>query len=517
MIERNINNKNNDIFKASIIVTLIIILGKIFGFARDAVIAAFYGANWQTDAFFFAQSMPSMIFPAVCNSLSTAFISLYVSHSIENGEKAGECFASRMLISTIGIAALLSILSIFFAPWIVPILSPGFTAIQTRLAIHLTRLTMGAFVLTMIHYMLSAILNSKKLFYGSQIAALGYNLTVIIITMGFGRGQSMDTLTLTVIFGHFIQVIMLICFAWKNFSFTFHVNPFHSDTKLLITLAVPILFGNSIVQINNIVDKIIASFLESGAVSALSYSSSLNRFVTGVFITTLSTVIYPSLTASYANNNIRKFNSELLNSLSLLPIVILPISIITTIYATDIVLIVYERGSFDINATKLTSSALTFYAGMYVFSSIQEVIIRAFYALKDTKTPMVNAAIAVVANSIISIIFSKIIGIGGIALGTTISTALASVILWFSLKRKLPDLKLSSLYPTILKVLSSAVIMIIILLYLQQNLFALAPVIRFLIVTLIGFLVYFGALLLLRCKELIIILNIFKRKITKIK
>jgi putative peptidoglycan lipid II flippase len=308
---------------------------------------------------------------------------------------------------------------------------------------------------------------------------------------------------------------MLIWFARKNFNFTFKVNPFHHDTKQLITLALPILFGNSIVQINNIVDKVIASFLESGAVSALSYSSSLNRFVTGVFITTLSTVIYPSLTASYANNDIKRFNSELLNSLSLLPIVILPISIITTIYATDIVSIVYERGSFDLNATKLTAAALTFYAGMYVFSSVQEVIIRAFYALKDAKTPMVNATIAVVANSVISIILSRIMGIGGIALGTTISTALTSVILWFSLKKKLPDLKLTCLYPTIIKVLFSAFVMIIVLLYIQQELLYLSPLLRFLMVTLIGFLVYFGTLLILKCRELIIILNIFKRKLTK--
>lgn len=516
MISKN-SKSNHSIFKASIIVTVIILLGKIFGFARDAVIAAYYGATWQTDAFFFAQSMPAMIFPAVCNSLSTAFISLYVSHSIEKGEKSGERFASRMLISTILIAGILSVFAIIFAPWIVPIFAPGFSVIQTQLAIHLTRLTMGAFVLTMAHYMLSAILNSKKMFYGSQLAALGYNLTVIIITIMLGQNQGVDALTLTVILGHFIQVLMLIALAWKNFNFELRVNPFHSDTKLLIKLALPILFGNSIVQINNIVDKLLASLLESGAVSALSYSNSLNRFVTGVFITTLSTVIYPSLTESFANKDIKKFNGDLLNSLSLLPIVILPISIITTIYATDIVSIVYERGSFNENATKLTAAALMFYAGMYVFSSIQEVIIRAFYALKDTKTPMINGAIAVIANSIISVILVRFIGIGGIALGTTLSTALASVILWFSLKKKLPDLKMQSLFPTIGKVLFSASIMIIVLLVSQQYLTSLSTIIKFISVTFIGFTIYFAMLMLLKCREMMIIRNLIKRKIMKSK
>ncbi|MDM8534709.1 murein biosynthesis integral membrane protein MurJ [Clostridiaceae bacterium HSG29] len=509
------NDKGISIIKISFIVSIIIMAGKIFGFARDAVIAAYYGANWQTDAFFLAQSMPAMIFPAVCNSLSTAFISLYISRSIEKGEESGESFASRMLIATIFIAGTLSVLAIIFAPWIVPIFAPGFSVFQTTLAIHLTRLTMGAFVLTMAHYMISAILNSKKLFYGSQIAALGYNLTVIMITIGLGQNKDVDALTLTVIFGHFIQVIILIGFAWKHFDFTLRLNPFHNDSKLLIRLALPILFGNSIVQINNIVDKILASLLEAGAVSALSYSNSLNRFVTGIFIITLSTVIYPSLTASFANKDIKKFNSELLKSLAILPIVILPISIITTIYALDIVSIVYERGNFNVSATKLTATALMFYAGMYVFSSIQEVIIRAFYALKDTKTPMINGAIAVIANSIISVILVRIMGIGGIALGTTISTALASVILWVSLKRKLPDLNLRSLFPSIGKVLLSASIMIIILLASQQYLISFSALIRFLSVTFIGFIIYFGMLILLKCRELMAITNLIKRKFSK--
>jgi putative peptidoglycan lipid II flippase len=508
-------NNSHSILHATILVTLIAMFGKIVGFIRDAVIAGFYGATWKTDAFFFAQSLPSMIFPAICSSLSTAFISLYVSNSVKKGEREGEKFASRMLISTLSIAIVLSILSIFFAPVIVKLLAPGFSGAQSALAIKLSRLTMGAFVLTMSHYMLSAILNSKRIFYGSQIAGVGYNLTVIIITLVLGKNQSMEILTTTVIFGHVVQVLILIVLLKNKFKFSFLLNPFHKDFKMLMSLSLPILLGNSLVQINNIVDKLLASLLENGAVSALSYSSTLNRLVTGIFITSLSTVMYPSLTNHVANNDIKKFNGELINSLSLLPIAILPISIITTIYSLDIVSVVYERGSFDVSATKLTATALMFYAGMYVFSSVQEVIIRSFYALKDTRTPMFNSAIAVIANAIISVILSRIIGIGGIALGTTISTALAAIILWLSLKKKLPDLNLKSLLPTMGKVLFSAIIMITILLLSRHYLLSLTSLIRFISVTFIGFIVYFGMLILLKCKELLAITNLIKRKFFK--
>jgi putative peptidoglycan lipid II flippase len=487
---------SHSLFKASAIVTVIILFGKVIGFARDAVIAAFYGATSQTDAFFFAQSMPAMIFPAVCNSLSTAFVSLYVSRTIEHGEAEGDKFASRMLVATLALALGLSVVALVLTPWIVPLFAPGFRGDQLQLAIHLTQLTMGAFVFTMAQYMLAAILNSKRFYYGSQIAALGYNLTVIVITMGLGQAQGVDALTLTVIFGHVVQVVMLAGFAWHNFKFTWRVNPVHGETGLLIRLALPILLGNSIVSINNIVDKLLASLLATGSVSALSYSSSLNRFVTGVFITTLSTVIYPALSTSFAQNDRKTFDADLLNSLVLMPMLILPVSLITTLYANEIVAIVYQRGSFDAAATQATAEALRYYGGMYVFIAIQEVIIRAFYALKDSKTPMVNAAIAVLANSVMSVFLAQWIGIGGIALGTTLSTLLTAWILWVSLGKKLPDLNLRSIVPTFLKMGVAGAVLLVGLLGLQAiQLGGSSAIGRFVSATLVGFTLYFGILL----------------------
>lgn len=508
-------SENHSVFRTASIVSLIVMFGKIIGFIRDAVIASFYGVTWETDAFFFAQSMPSLVFPAVCSSLSTAFITMYVSRRIKKGPADGDKFASRMLITTIGISILLSIVSIFIMPWVVPVFAPGFQGSQRILAIRLSRITMGSFALTMFHYMAAAILNSRKMFYSSQIAAVVYNIAVIILTFIIGANKNVWLLTYTVILGHLLQSIVLLYFLLKHLKINVKMNPFHKDSKMLIKLALPILLGNSLVQLNNIIDKLIASLLQSGAVSALSYSSTLNRLVTGIFITTLSTVIYPSLSTHIANNDEKKFNSELLNSLSALPIVILPISIITAIFATDIVTIVYQRGSFDASATRLTAAALTFYAGMYVFSSIQEVIIRAFYALKDTKTPMINVVVAVIANSIISAILSRLIGIGGIALGTTISTAIASIILWVSLKKKLPDLKLNSMYSTIVKVIISSVGMIIFLVFLKQYNSNLVPLVRFLLATIMGFTVYFSALFMLKCREMIIIMNKIKETTKK--
>lgn len=508
-------NKKVSLLKASVIVTLIAIFGKFFGFARDAVIAAYYGANWQTDAFFFAQTMPAMLFPALGNSLSTAFVTMYISRTIDKGEKKGEAFASRILLVTLIISVILSILGIIFAPYIVPIFAPGFSEIQAELAVDLTRLTMSAFTLTMASYMFAAILNSKKLFYGSQVAAIGYNLTVIIITLGLGDNQDVQLLTISVILGHFIQVIILIVLLRKRFSFTPKLSPIHTDSKSFLKLAFPILLGNSIVQVNNIIDRALASLLENGAVSALSYSNSLNRLVTGVLITTLSTVVYPSLTTSLSDNNKKKFHHDLQGSLTLIPLIVLPISLLTIIYATEIVEIVYERGNFDSSSTKLTSTALAFYAGMYFFMSIQEIVTRAFYALKNSKTPMINAAIAVALNSVLSIYLAKLMGIGGIALGTTLSTFLASLILLLSLKKELPELNLKPMLKTFLKMSFASIFMVISLVFLKNYLDIYPSLVQFTVATLIGIAIYFISLIIMKTQEVTVLLDNIIKKIRK--
>lgn len=500
------------LFKASLIVSIIVVVGKFLGFARDAVIAAFYGSTWQTDAFFLALSLPYLIFPAVCNSVSTAFLSVYVS-KIVHDEKTADKYASKMVCFAIMLAVVLSIVGIIIAPILVPILAPGFHDQQAQLAISLTRITMAAFALSMINYMFAAILSSKKLFYGAQIAGVVYNLTVILLIMYLGKGQSMNTLTLVVVFGHALQACMMILLSFKRFHFTIPTGLFDVDARYLLHLAFPILLGNSIIQINNIVDKILASLLGGGGVSSLAYSNTLNRFVTNVFIMMLATVLYPSFTASYSAGQVKEFCQSIKKTLISLLLVIFPISLITTLYARDIVQVVYTRGNFGKEATLLTSAALMCYGAMYIFAALQETATRAFYAMKDTKTPLKTSAIAIFANSLISIILFPFIGIKGIALGTTISTALAAFLLIGNLNKHLPMLNLKDILPSVIKIISAGILIVGFGLLFQKWLSNCGALVRFLTVTVGLFTIYFTVLYILKCEEITFLINIFKRKI----
>ena len=510
------NQPKLQLLKASIFVTVISLSGKLIGFVRDVVIAAYYGANWQTDAFFFAQSMPSIIFPAVCNSLSTAFLSVYVSKSVDDKRNA-DTYASNILLFSVFLTIGLSILVIILSPVLVPLLAPGFSDIQDVLAIHLTRITMGAFVLIMIQYMLGAILSARKLYYGAQIAALLYNLCVILITVLLGPGQNMDMLTITVVIGHLIQVVSLVVFLRKHFGFHPTKHFLDNETQKLITLTLPILVGNSIVQINNIVDKILSSLFGDGAMSALSYSNTLNRFVTGIVITTLSTVIYPVMTEKYSKDDRESFTETICSSISIGVIVLAPISVITSTCAQDIVGFVYERGNFDTNAAKLTSFALAFYGFMYVFSAVQEIITRVFYAMKDTKTPLRAASFAILANAFLSILFSRFWQLGGIALGTTLSTLFAAVLLLLALKKRVADINIKRIVPTLLKNAVSTIVLLGIIIVLKNTFSDLKAFPRFFVISIICFFAHTILLAVMKCKEMLKLADLFGNRLKRFK
>lgn len=507
--------KKHSLLRSTLWVTLLILLGKCFGFIREAMIAAYYGANAQTDAFFFAQGMPSMIFPAVGNSLALAFTPLFVARITTQVREKADRYASRMLTAALGIGVVLGMLGTLLAPLIVPLFAPGFHGEQLRLAVHLTRLTMGAFVLTIAQYMLAAILNSNQFFIGSQVAGLLYNLSIISVTFALGRGQSTDVLTLTVIGGMVVQVTTLAVCCRRRFHYTPWQPPVHPDTAELFRMALPILLGNSIVQINNIVDKALGSTLAEGSLSALSYSGSLNALVTSIFVMSLSTVLYPTLTTDAASGNMERYGKNLLQSLSGLSLLLVPISCITALCAQDIVTIVFARGSFDCTAVELTVVVLGFYAPMYIFCGIREVLTRGFFALQNTKTPMINGAIGVSCNILFSLLFVRYLGIAGIALGTTISAFVVAVLLLYSAHKHIPSLTLRPFFRGFGKQLVAGAVLMAALLVFHRFVFLSLSLLRFATDTALGFSVYFITLFLLRSEEVELITALITRKIRK--
>lgn len=494
--------QHGTLLQATILVTTCTLLCKVLGFGREAVIASFYGATGQTDAFFFAHAMPSMIFPAVGNSLAFAFTSLYVKRLTERGEEEGDGYASRMLMAASVLGLVLGIIGVLISPWIVPLLAPGFEGPQLTLTIRLTQISMGSFLLIMLQYMMSAALNAKRHFLGAQLAGLFYNAVIIAVTVLLGRYQSMEFLMLSTVGGLLLQDLVMLVLHLRSSRFRTGLHGMRREGMALFCLALPILLGNSVVQLNNIVDKALGSTLPSGSLSGLTYASNLTNVVISTLIISLSTVLYPSLTEQFSRGDRTAFCTQLETALASLSALLIPISCITMLDAESIVSAVYARGSFDQTAVAYTTAALICYAPIFFFSGIRELVSRAFFAMQDTKTPMRNSALGVLCNIVCSLALVRWLGLRGIALGTTVSTALISVLHLVQAQRKLPQF---SLKPMLLRILRQALAaggMSLLLAAFHALVPISPPLVRFAGDTIVGFLIYGLLLTLLGGTEL---------------
>lgn len=504
-------NKNQSVARAAVVVAFLTVISKILGFGREALIASFFGASAQTDAYFFAHSMPEMVFPSVCNSISTAFISLYVA-KLTKDKIEGNRYASRMLTQSTIIGVCLAIIGVFLSSILVRLFAPGFGEDQIILASKLTKITMAAFVLIMIQYMMTAVLNSNKIFISSQISGLLYNIFIISVTFALHGNQSMEELTLTVVGGSIILVISLFAFS-KVFRVDISYTRSYKKGELseLLKLALPIMLGNAVIQINSIVDKVIGSLLPEGSVSALSYSTTLCGIVTGVFIVSLSTVLYPMLSHDAANNDGTGLINKINNSITGLVVILIPVSIITILDSKTIVSFVYGRGNFDSTAINYTAFSLMFYGPMFMFYGIREVVSRSFFALKDSKTPMINTSIGVGLNIVFSIIFTKFLGIGGIALGTSVSTAITAFLFLYNANKKIDGFSFNETIKKFLRTVIPTFLAIVFMLALKYftNLSGLLSLV---VDTFVCFLVFFLLLSLFYREAVSIILKLLVKR-----
>lgn len=254
-----------------------------------------------------------------------------------------------------------------------------------------------------------------------------------------------------------------------------------------------------------------------GGISALNYANKLNDFVQGLFVISIVTVMYPLISKMAAEKNIAGLKKTLSESISGINLLVVPATVGMMIFAEPIVRMLFGRGAFDEQAVVLTSSALFFYALGIVGYGLREVLSRAFYSLQDTKTPMINATIAVGLNIILNIILSRFMGIGGLALATSISALFCTLLLFISLRKKIGHFGLKEITLSFGKIVLASILMAIVaklanevlLTQIGANLSLLASIGM-------GAIVYFGIIYFMKIKEVEEIILQIKKEIKRV-
>jgi putative peptidoglycan lipid II flippase len=502
--------------RIAVLIMILTIISKLLGFSRELVLSYFYGTSFITDAYLISLTIPGTIFAFIGIGISTNFIPLYTIIEKNEDSYKANIFMNNVINFILLIATIIFIITFIFAEKIVKLFAMGFEGEVLRVAVLFTKIGITGVYFYGLIYIFSGFLNIKKNFITPVLTSLPFNLTVIasvILGSIFGNIILAIGSLLAIIF----QLLFLLIPVIKNkYKYKFIFNLRNKNLKKMIYLSIPVILGTSVNQINRLVDRTIASSITIGGISALNYASRLNHFILGIFVISIATVVFPSFSKMSIEKNYVKIKRLLLEITNIVFLIIIPVTIMSMIFSRQIVDILFARGAFNSNSILLTTSSLFFYSLGLIGFGLREIISRVFYAMNDTRTPMINASIGMFLNIILNIILSRYLGIGGIALATSISAIFTAFLLYLKLNKKIGSLGFKTMSISFIKILLTALItgiltrlsFIFFINSLNQN-------VSLLISLTFGFLLYFTIIYFIKIKEVNVIVKAIKDKFLK--
>lgn len=445
--------------KTAVILMFIILLSKVTGFLRDIVLAQSFGAGNVTDAYLTALNIPVVLFDGISAALGTTFIPMFFKIKESKGQEEVNKFTSNILNIVIMISIIFIFIGVIFTPYIVKIFAIGFEGEVFNLAVTYSRILIFAMIFIAANGLISSYLLASGDSYISGLVTIPFNILVIIAII-IGSMTNSYIMVYGTLFAYIGQLLFQIPRLLKRgYKHTLKVNIKDENIKSILYLVIPVFLGSYINQINAVVNRTLASTLEQGSITALNYANKLNMFAVGIIAIALSTVMYPIFSRLVSENNMKAFKYNLSKSINIIIMLMIPMTMMLMIFSTPIVKVLFEEGSFDSRATYLTSTALLYYSVGTAAYGLKDLLAKGFYALQDTKTPVRNAAISVFVNVVLSIILVKIMGIGGLALASSISAIVTTILLAISLRKKIGKIGFKYILTAFIKVSIASIIM----------------------------------------------------------
>ena len=445
--------------KTALMLMIIAILSKVVGFIREITLAYFYGTSGISDAYLIALTIPSVIFAFIGQGISTTYIPLYNNIMHEKDEVRAERFTNNLLSFNFLLCTLIVGLGLIFTESLVKIFASGFTGKTLELAVFFTRITLGGIYFTAAINVFSGYLQIKNNYVIPATIGFPFNF-LIILAIAISSKGNLSLLAIGSVLASALQLLWLIpAVLRQGYSFRWLIDFKDIYLKRLFFLALPIIISTSVNQINVLVDRTLASQIVEGGISALNYANRLNLFVHGIVVTSITTVMYPNIAKMAAEKNREGLKKILSKAISGVNLLIIPATVGAMLFSEPIVRLLFGRGVFDEVAVALTGGVLFFYALGMLGAGLRSVLERVFYALQDTKTPMLNATLAVLLNIILNFILAYYLGIGGLALATSIASLFCTCLLFYSLRKKLGAFGLWRITGTTIKLISASLIM----------------------------------------------------------
>jgi len=465
-------SEKTHVTKAAGVVGASTLLSRILGYIRDMVIASFFGAGLSSDAFIAAFRIPNLMRRLFGEgSLSISFIPVFTQYLTDKGkDEAFELARSAIRLLSV-VLVITTILGIVLSPWIIRIIAPGFTesADKLSLSVALTRIMFPYIFFICLVALSMGILNVLGNFAAPALAPVFLNIAMIlsVFFVSIFSNNEIDRiygLAFGVVIGGVLQLALQMPFLIKKgLYFWQKAKTWHPGLKRIGLLFFPAVFGSAVYQINTMIITLLASMQPEGSVSYLYYADRLVQFPLGLFAIATATALLPSLSKQAASKDFTAVRDTFSYTLKLVFFLSIPSMTGLIVLREPIVALLFQRGAFNSEATRLTAHAVLYYGiGLWAFSGVR-IVVATFYALQDTKTPVITAATSIIANILLGLFLMGPMGHSGLALALSLASMLNFGLLVRALNVKLGSLGLKDITESALKnVICSAIMGIVV-------------------------------------------------------
>jgi len=435
--------------RAALIIVVSILASRILGFVRQVAINAEFGVGPEADAWFAAFRVPDTIFMMLAGgALLSAVIPVYA----EVRSRGDKELLARFIGRVGGLVALASVVvagaGAFLAEPLMRAIAPGFPDATLALATSASRWLMISPVVLGVSAVAKSALQAERSFTLPALSPIVYNVGIIVGAVGLARVFGLPGLVWGTLVGTVLHLlvqmpgVVVILGGRSNVvrllkTQDWSLRPIVSDADLhkVFRLMVPRVLGVAVLQSSLIYVNILASLQGPSAVAALNNAFLLMLLPLGVFAMALGEASLPHLVQQWISGDRASFGRRVRSVTTHVLFLNVPAAVALAFMAEPIVTVLFERGAFDNRATELTANALRFFAVGLAGHATVEVLVRGFFAMQDTRTPVVVGAGSLLLHMGLSWGFSLVMGQSGIALGVSIGVLVEAIILAGLLRR----------------------------------------------------------------------------------
>jgi putative peptidoglycan lipid II flippase len=515
--------KENKVLKSSMIVMLFVIIGKVLAIVRDSLIMSRFGTSNSADIYVWCFGIV-YLFTSLGYGISTTIIPILTEYIETKELSERNSFVNNVTNTSMLLTVVITGIGILSSYYIVYFFANSLSkdpAIFNQTVQILRIMFVSVLFLTLQGVVAGTLQAHKELTIPSAMAAAA-NFVYIIYLSLFVDKFGLTGFAITTVLAFFVQfAINVPKFRKLGYKYKVKVDFNNKDLKKMYLLMIPIIISTATMQFNLFVNRSFAIKLYEGAASILECANKVTLLTYEVFAVAVSMIIYPILSTLIVQNNIKEYKKSLVKSINIINLVMIPAALAIVILREPLISVLFLRGKFTLSDVQAVSQALIFYAPTMIAYGLRDVLNRAFYSVKDTKTPMIYSIIGVLINIILSSILYRYMSVPGLTLSSSISAVLITLMLLFEMNKKFKGIAFSSILKNLGKI-SIATIFMGVVVYLIKSVFVMNMTSTFIINLLIlllcavvGIILYFVLVYLLKIEECMYLWNVFREKIIK--